>query len=84
MRAASAHRGGANANRRAGVEFSKEKRRGMGSSRLLRLQTRIWLASNGKETVRATPRTVDEVGVMERSARGAGEALRVARAKLTL
>lgn len=84
MRAASAHRGGTNANRRAGAEFSKEKRRGMGSSRLLRLQTRICVASNGKETVRATPRTVDEVGVLERCARGAGEALRVARAKLTL
>jgi len=34
------------------------------------------MASNGKETVRATPRTVDEVGVMERCARRAGEALR--------
>jgi len=73
---ASAHRGGANATRRAVAQFPNGKRQWMASSRLLRLQIRICMASNGKETVRATPRTVDEVGVMERCARRAGEALR--------
>lgn len=81
---ASAYRGGANATRRAVAQFPNGKRQWMASSRLLRLQIRICMASNGKETVRATRRPVDAVRVRERCARGAGEALHVARAKLTL